>query len=50
VQAVKECDDHCHTRDEDNDNDGDSNGAFDVLFVTNPLQLWYQEDGNSHFG
>jgi hypothetical protein len=50
VQAVNECDDHCHARDEDDYNDGDDDGAFGVLFVANPLQSWYQKDGNGCFG
>ncbi len=50
MQVVNECDDHCQTRDEDDDEDGNNNGAFDVLFVANPLQLWYQKDDNGCFG
>jgi hypothetical protein len=50
VQAVDECNAHCHTRDEDNNNDGNDDSAFDLLFVPNPLQSWYQKDNNGCFG
>ncbi len=47
---VNECNDHCHARDEDDNYNRDNNGAFNVLFVANPSQLWYQKDNNSCFG
>jgi hypothetical protein len=50
MQAVDKCDDHCHARDEVNANNRDNDGAFNLLFVANLLQSWYQKDNSGCFG
>jgi hypothetical protein len=50
VRAVDECNDHCRALDKDGNDNSNDNGAFNMLFVANPLQSWYQKDDNSRFG